>query len=180
MRGHVRRHCPNGDKAQSQCGKTHSKANVAPEVSAGARPKKASTEQKESTQGLYLDMRVCNVTVCSVVDTGSQMTLVDHGLWEQMQPTPTMDTRHKIPLRAANGEVLQTYGLCTVSIEIAGEMIRADAIVADIPGEKVIAGMDLLTHLDCVIYVAEKMLYIRKHGVSVDLHSSQSVQVTEG
>ena len=122
---------------------------------------------------LYIGGVISTVPVEFLLDTGCSVTLVDWGVWGRMVPRPEIDASYQATLLCAKGEPLKVHGLCEVVLEIGGELVRGDAVVADIPGSEVLLGMDLLEDLECSIHLTTKELRSHRLGISVPLYKER-------
>ena len=161
-RGHVQLRCPQGYETCTN------------EVS---QPTTAVAETEESVRKsgycLYTRGMVGTVPVDFLVGTGCLITLVDWHVWKEMMPSPVIDDRYAFNLWCVKDEPVKTYGMCPVTLEIGGEIIHGDAIVADIPGNQVLIGMDLLEDLNCTLQITSKKLIFGKLGMSVPLYKEK-------
>lgn len=112
------------------------------------------------THHSLLEVKVDNVPVTALIDTGAHLSIMSAPLRRRLQKIMTPSTTQTI--RVADGGAVQVIGMCTARVSIAGRhTVVLFAVLAHCPHD-LILGLDFLS-----AHSAE--LIVLKHSVSIFL-----------
>ena len=98
---------------------------------------------------VYFGSRAANL----LVDSGAQVSMVSKTIYDSLATNYCPKLKKcELPINAANGGQITTYGEATFSLGIARCIFSADIIVADMGGLAGVLGMDFLSNHDAVLH----------------------------
>ena len=106
---------------------------------------------------------VSGVQVRFVLDTGASVSLLSRDVWEQISnktQANTLEPWTGPQLTGVEGSPIVIHGVTAIDITIAGEVLRADILVASGLSTQAILGLDFLQGVKCVINTDQRVLHI--------------------
>ena len=106
---------------------------------------------------------VSGVQVRFILDTGVSVSLLSSDVWEQISnktQANTLEPWTGPQLTGVEGSPIVIHGVIAIDITIAGEVLRADILVASIISAQAILGLDILQDVKCVINTDQRVLHI--------------------
>jgi len=108
---------------------------------------------------LFLDVKINQLPVRLLVDTGAEKSLLDHQTARRVMVTKPED--NNFTLKSANGGVMANYGSVNANMRVGSHSYRGDFIITDLQeGISGIMGSDLMRHMNCFLGIQEQSIRI--------------------
>ena len=124
-----------------------------------------------------------NKTSKFLIDTGSPYSIMSNKIFNKFAKENNWQTKaDKTRLRAADGNIIKTYGRFCISLTVEGKWFNQEFIIAKIQGMDGIIGMDFLYKVDGTINIKKQILRTKKGKLSLFKQTSNTsahIQIAE-
>ena len=124
-------------------------------------------------------IHIQNIAVRSLVDTGSELSLLNKKIYDSLRQKPPLK-RGGVSLHSANGSHMEVKGKILLNFKIHGQKFQHEFFVVKDLTRSAIIGRDFLTKFNATIYCAYNKLKINNAYIPLenDTHFASTVRTT--